>query len=321
MNTIFRTVFCVVSFRLLPALVILIAGILSQGRAFYCWAEGHPSSVSVLVSAQIKPYAEALDGLVTGMEGKAKLDVVFMNKLGPQEKESLFKKIQASGNITIAIGTEAARDSVIRLSASNVRVLYLMALNPGEFMDENLRSCGISLNIPENKQVKLIFGAMPSLQRLGLIFDPEINDRFFKTASAAAIKEGRLIVPVSIEARSDIPKALAGVWNDVDGIWLIPDRTVISERIVEFIVKESALRGKPVIGYNRFFYDSGSAAAFVFDYRRLGGQMADFASEVLGGKNCTSTEPVFQFVLNRKVLNKLGIKHLAPAGTVVEVGD
>ena len=321
MNTISRTVFCFVSFRLFSALAILIAGILSQGQASHCLAEGDPPSVSVLVSAQIKPYAEALEGLTAGLESKVKLDVVFMNKLGPQEKESLFRKIKTSGKTAIAIGTEAARNAVIELSASDVRVLYLMALNPGEFMDDNMRSCGISLNIPENKQVELIFGAMPSLQRLGLLFDPKVNGRFFQEASDAAGKAGRFIVPVSVEARTEIPRSLAEVWSTVDAIWLIPDRTVVSERIVEYIVKEAALRGKPVIGYNRFFYDRGAAAAFVFDYRSLGSQMADFALEVMQGKNCRATEPVFRFMLNGKVIKKLGMEYRIPEGTAVEVGD
>lgn len=39
----------------------------------------------------------------------------------------------------------------------------------------------------------------------------------------------------------------------MDALWLIPDRTVISESIVKYVIKEAFLRKVPVIGYNRFF--------------------------------------------------------------------
>ena len=91
----------------------------------------------------------------------------------------------------------------------------------------------------------------------------------------------------------------------MDALWLIPDRTVISESIVKYVIKEAFLRKIPVIGYNRFFYETGAALAFVFDYKELGQQCAKKALSILSGKNCLSTPPLFHVWVNAGVAGSL----------------
>jgi len=93
----------------------------------------------------------------------------------------------------------------------------------------------------------------------------------------------------------------------VDTIWLIPDQTVISETIIEFIMKTSLIHRTPVVGYNRFFYTSGASLSFVFNYYQLGRQSGKQAVRLLHGKSCTQQVPEFEIWLNQRVYRQLGL--------------
>ena len=109
-------------------------------------------------------------------------------------------------------------------------------------------------------------------------------------------------------------------WKEIDVLWLIPDRTVISESIVQHIIKEALFNRVPVIGYNRFFYESGAAFSFVFDYIELGKQTAKLAIDMLSGKACQKNNPVFHAWLNPRVISRLGIEVPEKRPTTVKEG-
>jgi len=144
------------------------------------------------------------------------------------------------------------------------------------------------------------------------LYDPAYNSDFFDAASAAALEQDVEIVPMTASSKKDIPFLLEQCWDSVDCIWLIPDRTVISESIAQYIIKQAILHKVPVIGYNQFFYDSGAAMAFVFDYKELGRQAARLIADVLQQKAAGLRHPVFTVRLNETVLKKLGLAVVPP---------
>jgi putative ABC transport system substrate-binding protein len=128
------------------------------------------------------------------------------------------------------------------------------------------------------------------------------------------------IVPLKVSSKKDIPVVLKQNWENIDALWLIPDQTVISESIVQYIIKDALFKKTPVIGYNRFFYESGAAVAFVFDYEELGRQTGRMAVSVLMGKACEKEPPVFHVWLNLRVIDKLGLDVSEKKFPPIEVG-
>jgi putative ABC transport system substrate-binding protein len=154
----------------------------------------------------------------------------------------------------------------------------------------------------------MIARGLPAVKRLGLLYDPRYNADFFEKALTEAASSNLKIVPLKVSSKKDIPDVLKQNWGNMDALWLIPDQTVISESIVQYIIKEALFSKIPVIGYNRFFYESGAALAFVFDYEELGRQTGRLAVSALAGKPCEKEAPVFRVWQNLRVLNKLGIR-------------
>jgi len=287
------TVSCLILFGLLPAY-------------------GNPSPsvrVAIVVSKHISPYMEAVEGLEAGLAGRPDLKTQVFNieKLDEKERVERFGGEGGKGfALFVAVGPEAAQYIWKGIGKTGASRTYCMVLNPEKVIREKERGCGIPLNIPVKTQIEMIRRGFPSAVRVGLLYDPEHNAEFFHKATVAASFLNLTVVPIAVSSKKDIPAALERQWNHLDALWLIPDRTIISESIVKYLIKEAFLRKVPVVGYNRFFYEAGAALTFVFDYKELGQQCAHNALRMLAGEACRDTSPVFHVWVNEKVAEKLG---------------
>ena len=275
--------------------------------------------VAVVVSKNIKPYLDAVEGFKSGLADNAdvKAQVFNLEKLDAKERVELFRGRGAKKfALFVAVGPEAVLAVWNGIGKGGVSRIYFMVLNPEKIFGFREKVCGIPLNIPVQTQVEMVGRGLPSIRRPGLLYDPELNSDFFRKAAGAASLSGLTIVPLRVSSKKDIPLVLKRQWKDMDALWLIPDRTVISESIVKYVIKEAFLRKVPVIGYNRFFYETGAALAFVFDYKELGLQCAQKALKILSSQDCLSTPPLFHVWINERVGEKLGLrlseKHLPP---------
>ncbi|MDZ7698209.1 MAG: ABC transporter substrate binding protein [Deltaproteobacteria bacterium] len=303
---------------LLMALCLLILGFLpSYG------SQTPPVKVAIIVSRHIGPYLEAVEGLESVLSDHSGIEsqIFRLEKLDAEEQKQLFgRKGEKEFSIFIAVGPAAAFTVWKATGKQEARTLYLMVLNPGKVIGGKRTNCGISLNIPVQTQVEMIRQGLPGAKRLGLLYDPEHNADFFRRAEVFASALELEVIPLRVSSKKEIPSALARHWDNMNAIWLIPDRTVISESIVKFVSKEAFLRKIPLIGYNRFFYETGAALAFVFNYRSLGEQCAHKVLRILSGENCQSTPPRFEVWINKRVVEKLGLKHPDEYLSPIQIG-
>jgi len=267
--------------------------------------------VAIVVSKNIRPYLDAVEGFQSGLANKAgiKTQVFNLEKLDDKGRVELFREPGVKEfALFVAVGPEAALSVWKGIGREGASRIYFMVLNPEKVFGPKKRGCGISLNIPVQTQIEMIGRGLPSIRRLGLLYDTELNADFFRKAAGAASFSSLTVVPLRVSSKKDIPSVLKRGWKDLDALWFIPDRTVISESIVKYVIKEAFLRKVPVIGYNRFFYETGAALAFVFDYKELGQQCAQKALRILSGEDCLDTPPLFHVWLNEGVAEKLGLR-------------
>jgi putative tryptophan/tyrosine transport system substrate-binding protein len=271
--------------------------------------EALPVKVAIVISKNIKPYLEAVEGFQAGLTDNADVSIRLFNledlaDVGPAE--AFGEEDEKEFALFAAVGPEAAQYIWTRIGGKAAPNIYCMVLNPEKVVGEEEKACGISLNIPVQAQMEMISRGLPFVRRLGILHDPEHNTGFLHDAAEAAPSLNLTVVPIDVSSKKDIPLALEGQWKHLDALWLIPDRTVISESIVTYLIKEAFFKKVPVIGYNRFFYETGAALAFVFDYRELGRQCAHEALRMLSGEDCRETPPRFRVWVNEKMMEKLG---------------
>ncbi len=269
-------------------------------------------TVTVLVSENIRPFVEAAEGLNRTLENNAdaQVDMISLERYKGRDRLDLTERLsKEDSDLIIAIGPSAAtfiwQESVL----SNRTRLYAVVMNPDRVPGLAKPKCGIPLNILVETQLKMVTQGFPSVRRLGLLYDPSQNAEFVNKAMLKAGSGDLKIVPLEVSSKKDIRAKLDAHWKDMDALWLIPDYTVTgSDSIVQYIIKEALYHKMPVIGYNRFFYESGAAMAFVFDYVELGRQCAEEALRVLAGHECRSVAPVFEVWVNIRVIRRLDLE-------------
>jgi putative ABC transport system substrate-binding protein len=286
-------------------------------------AEAQSPTAAIVVSQSIRPYLMAAEGLREELARKTKAETeeFDLGKLKGKGRDALERDLKEGGfDIFITIGPPAARFIWERFPSRDVQKAYTMVLNPESILGFAQLACGVTLRIPVIDQIRLIAKALPSVKTLGLLQNPTHNAVFVNRASAYAPYWGLEIVPLDVSSKKEIPLVLKRHWRDLDALLLIPDRTVISESIVQYIIKEAIVKRVAVVGFNRFFYESGAALAFVFDYSELGKQTALLVHKILSGEKCEQEPPIFHAWINRRVVQKLGMEFPGEYQPPLEVG-
>jgi putative ABC transport system substrate-binding protein len=279
--------------------------------------------VAVLVSRNIRPYIEAVEGMsaVLTESASAKLQVFSLETFKGKTRDILIQSLTGEKfDLIVAVGPEAVRFAWEEPVLEKTPRLYSMVLNPPKVSGQTETACGVPLDIPAHKQLEMIAQGLTAVKRLGLLYDPRYNAEFFMKAATEAPVFDLKIVPLKVSSKKDIPGVLKQNWENVDALWLIPDQTVISESIIQYIIKEAIFKKTPVIGYNRFFYESGATVAFVFDYEELGRQTGRLAANMMMGKSCEKLPPSFRVWLNLRVIDKLGIDIPEKKSSSIEAG-
>jgi len=288
--------------------VLFIIGGLAQTAA---GENSRRHEVAIVISDEISPFIQAAEGLKQrlGEIPEVAFETVYLNKYEGRSRRVMISRIVSADYFpVVAIGPDAARLLWQADHSKKGRFIYSIVLNPQRISGIDASACGISLNIPVRRQLAVIRQGLPGIERIGLFFDPDNNSNFYHDAAVHARKLQLSVIPFSVNARQDIPDLLKNRLAEVDALWLIPDHTVISESIVQYIIKQGLLKSKPLIGYNKFFFDSGAALAFVFDYGQLGRQTGDLIADRLAGAPCGSEPPVFEAWLNQRIYEMLDIE-------------
>ena len=272
--------------------------------------------VALLISKEIKPFMDMVKGFEQAFSQPVVRIFLDENK-NPFSHDALYKGPGLKHySCMVAVGPTALSYAVTLddfnpepdSSIYSGKVLYAMVFNPESFLKGGVDLCGISLNIFSSSQVSSIPAVFPDVQKIGVLFDPKNNAKWFARADKDAMSGRVELIPLYIRHQSDVNLLYQEGFEDVDALLFIPDRTVTSPTIIRHVIKQSLARGIPVIGYNRFFHTSGAALSFILDYKGIGTQMALMVRDFLERGLCTSRTPAFGMLLNPRVVDILRIK-------------
>ncbi len=259
------------------------------------WGE---SAVGVLISREIAPYVDMVEGLESTLNN-IEVQRFFLDEkgnpysLGGRSNTPDAKQFAAM----VAVGPEAFLYLQPKVDA--VPLVYGMVLNPDKLLTTpGSSTCGVALNLSIAEQLASIRHYLPGLRQLGILYDPKNNQQWYDEASALAVAAGIELVPLQV-SRTSAQLEILGNLALPDAILFIPDKTIISRSVVQHVIKEAYLRKAPVIGYNRFFHESGAALSFVVDYFELGQQVGGQVNGLLAGEACRGMiSPDFSVLVN-----------------------
>jgi len=283
--------------------------VLLLGLSSLCVSESAAMDIAILQSSDIAAYREAIAGLkAAGPIGAiyTEYDVQGDLELG----KKLARKLRTSNaSLVVAVGLKAALAA--KAEIVDVPIVYMMILDPLKHRLTAPNMTGTLLEVPVDRQLKIMRTFLPTLHRLGTLYDPAKTSSRVKDASRQATSSDFQLKGLPVESEKDVPQQLRTLLWDVEALWLMPDSTVLTNESVRFILESSLARQIPVIGFSPEFTRLGALLSLSVNYGDVGRETGLLAKRILDGERLLPLNPVpierLKITVNLKTAKFLGI--------------
>ena len=260
----------VAAFVIMPAVLICVP------------ARAEPS-IAVLLSYDLAPYQAMLDGFKQYFNDKGiEANYAVMQASGDKKKAiQLAQEIDQQNTALIYCLGVMACQSVQQLDQPRPVVASLVLT--AESIAQLAQGTGVFLNYLPETQLQWHKKLFPQLRRIGVIYNPEQNQKLIDEAAVIAGKLGLELITATIDSPKEIPSALKYLLRDVDVLWAVPDKTALTPQTVKQVLLTSFRNRIPVIGISAPWVKSGALYALDWDYTDIGAQNAAMALHAIQG--------------------------------------
>jgi putative tryptophan/tyrosine transport system substrate-binding protein len=279
------------------------------GLCTLCASESAAMDIAILQSSDIAAYREAIAGLkATGPIGAIYTEYDAQGDLELGKK--LARKLRASNSsLVVAVGLKAALAAKVEIV--DVPIVYMMILDPLKHQLTAANMTGTLLEVPVDRQLKIMRMFLPTFHRLGTLYDPAKTSSRVKDAMQQAPNSDFQLKGVPVESDKDVPQNLRMLLSDVEALWLIPDSTVLTNESVQFILESALARQIPVIGFSPEFTRLGALLSMSVNYGDVGRETGLLAKRILESERPLPLNPVpierLKITVNLKTARFLGM--------------
>lgn len=263
--------------------------------------------VVAVVTDGIVAYAFAVEGFKQEYGGDL---VIHRLPKGAEVDDDLEKAIRkVEPRALLAVGSKAAISLKSRFD--EIPIVYAMVLDPEKRGLSGDNVTGVTLEIPAAEQFRQFKRVVPTLQTIGVVYNPEKSERLIRTAREAARQAGLTLLEEMITETGEVPDAFTRLASKVDGIWLVPDASVVTRRTLAHLLKLSLQRKLPVLVFSVAFVKAGALVGVAPDYPAIGRESARMVKKILGGASpgtLPSRAPPSVVVINRTTAASLGVE-------------
>ena len=279
------------------------------GLCSLCVSESAAMDIAILQSSDIPAYHEAVAGLkATGPIGAiyTEYDVQGDLELG----KKLARKLRASNaSLVVAVGLKAALAAKVEIV--DVPIVYMMILDPLKHQLTAANMTGTLLEVPLDQQLKIMRAFLPTLHRVGTLYDPAKTSSRVKEAARRATIFDFQLEGLPVESEKDVPQQLRALLPNVEALWLMPDSTVLTNESVRFILESALARQIPSIGFSPEFTRLGALLSMSVNYGDVGRETGLLVKRILDGERLLPLNPVpierLKITVNLKTARFLGM--------------
>jgi putative ABC transport system substrate-binding protein len=247
--------------------------------------------IVAIKSLEAEPYNVAFEGFRQAL-GKTGRDVAIQEHvLGEREtaRDRILAQIrERRPALVLTVGSTAT--AFARGHVKDVPVVFCMVLNPvaSGFVPTMASSgsnlTGASLDIPPRLQFEALRAVVPSIRKVGVLYNPRDTGDVVEAGEKAARQLGLEVVAVPVGSSERLQEGVSSLDNRIDALWAVADSTVFSsDRSTEFLLRKTIEKKIPFMGLSPAFVKAGALLALGADYRDIGLQCGEAAAQVLGG--------------------------------------
>jgi putative ABC transport system substrate-binding protein len=274
-----------------------------------CVPESAAMDIAILQSSDIAAYREAIAGLkATGPIGAIYSEYDAQGDLELGKK--LARKLRESNPaLVIAVGLKAALAAKVEIV--DVPIVYMMILDPLKHQLTAANMTGTLLEVPVERQLKVMRMFLPALHQLGILYDPDKTSSRVKNAMEKAAVFDYHLKGLPVGNDKDVPQQLRALLVDVEALWLMPDSKVLTNESIGFILESALARQIPVIGFSPEFTRLGALLSMSVNFGDAGRETGLLAKRILDGERILPLNPVpserLKITVNLKTAKFLGI--------------
>ena len=274
-----------------------------------CVSESAAMDIAILQSSDIAAYREAIAGFkATGPIGAIYSEYDMQGDLELGRK--LARKLRASNaSVVVAVGLKAALAT--KAEILDTPIVYMMILDPLKHQLTSANMTGTLLEIPVDRQLKIMQLFLPTLHRIGILYDPAKTSSRVKEAALQATISGLQLKGLPVESEKEVPQQLRTLLSETEALWLMPDSTVLTNESVQFILETALARQIPVIGFSPEFTRLGALLSLSVNYGEVGRVTGLLVKRILDGERLLPLNPILiervKISINLKTAKFLGI--------------
>lgn len=290
--------------RLVPGFACLLS------LLAWCQSEAMAMDIAILKSSGISAYEQAIEGFkATAPSESIYTEYDLQGDLDQGRK--LARKIRASeASLVLAVGLKAVLAA--KLELVDVPIVYMMILDPLKHNLNGSNMTGTLLEIPAERQFKILRTFLPNLRRLGTLSSPGNSSGKLREAATQSSAQGFQLQDFPVESEKELPQQLRSLLSTVEALWLVPDSTVLTNESIGFILESSLARRIPVIGFSPEFTRLGALLSLSVSYGEVGRETGLLAKRILDGDKKLPAKPVpierLTITVNLKTARFLGIE-------------
>jgi len=269
-------------------------------------------SVAVIMSADVEPYREALEGFKRTSQYRV---VAEYNMQGDFDRgREILAQIQSKfkPDLILAIGIWALQ--LVSERAKDTPVVYAMVLNPQNVIKGGAKNItGASMNVPVELTTHLFNELSPKIRRVGVIYNPIHTENLVRQGRIAARQQGLQLIAKEIHSPKEAIAALDSIQEGIDALWILPDDTVLVSEVTQYMLLFSYRQRIPLIGLSERQAEIGALRSVSFaSSEDIGRQAGELANTILGGKAPAEIPYTMarriKLTVNLKVAQKLEMK-------------
>ncbi len=257
--------------RALPWLIFLMVGPIVDPAA------ASPPQVAIIKSQDLLPYDQAIEGFRSVTQAR----VVEYNMKGDiEEGLKIIRQIeQLKPAVVLAVGAKAA--ALAKENLSDIPLVYCAVIDPEKHGLQAGDITGIALEIPVNAQLKTFKAVVPTLKRIGVVYDPAKTSGLIRVAQEEARRLGLELIAAEVSNAKDLPGTIRSLLPKIQGLWMIPDSTVITTDSFQFILLTTLEQNIPFMAFSNNFVKAGALLALSPDYFAIGRQSSLLVDKVI----------------------------------------
>jgi len=265
---------------MLKILIILIASIIYYGA--HCKVS-LSEIIMVKSNGNVLSYEMAAEGFRSVIDEKIwEYDMELNSSKGHKIVKKIKKRTKSKKPplAILAIGHFAAK--LVSEEIKDIPMIFCMIVNPEKSdFSRNQNIAGVSFDLSPEHQLKRLKQVIPEAKNIGVIYNAKESSNIIKKAKSVASSLGLKIMAREVSTLKEVADVLPSLIKDIDTLWVIPDKTVLSRKTFKFINLNALRYCTPVMACSPQLVEMGAPFSFFAEPYSVGQQAGVICQKII----------------------------------------